>query len=106
MSEIDPPTLALYCTDRGEHSWTTLGDLYVHSNGVGVDGGAVGYGEHAARRKAEAVSIDDQGRIRIWCRRCRRDIQWTNDRALYFVMALWNHDRTAGSAQLDISTIP
>lgn len=100
--------LAVVCTDKGQHPWIQLGDLTAQPNGEMVranHGNA--YGVQAGRRKDECVWLDqlDPGRaeyrVHMRCPRCRRHLQWGDDRVLEYLPQL----HAAGLSQLDISLV-
>jgi hypothetical protein len=100
---VSTASLALCCTDRGQHPWTLLGDLTISDGGLlRANVGAV-YGVTAERRKDECVWLDDirrpSYRAHARCPRCRRHIQWRGEHARKIVES----STAAGRTQFDIS---
>lgn len=99
------PSVSFCCTDDGQHAWTMLGDLTISSGLLRANVGAV-YGEHADRRKAECVWLDDirrpDYRVHIRCPRCRRHIEWRGEVARALLTELYS----AGESRVDISHLP
>jgi hypothetical protein len=89
--------IEVVCTDKGQHSLTTLGDLtfrphhQLRPNRIPLRG-------VAAKLTYECVQMDHLGRVNMHCNRCERNPQLTPDNVEKL--------RAAGIAQLDISLLP
>lgn len=101
MTAPRPLTLAVACTDKGQHPWTALGDLVLDGRLLRANKGYV-YGPLAESRKDECVTVDERGRARLWCPRCRRDVPLRLDTARRLIEGL----NAAGVTQVDISALP
>lgn len=101
--------LVIFCTDKGQHPWTKLGDLT-----AGLDGGMVranqGFADAgvAERRKDRCVWLDhlDKGkaeyRVHMRCPRCRRHVEWKHGK----VVEVLTQFRAAGLSRFDLSSMP
>ena len=105
----DRINLGVFCTDKGQHPWTLLGDLTAALDGgmVRANMGAV-YGVVADRRKDECVWLDhlEQGkaeyRVHMRCPRCGRHVEWKHDR----VVEVLTQFHAAALERFDLSSMP
>lgn len=101
------PWIAVACTDRGQHPWTQLGDLNTTDGLVRANTATVG-AQHATQRRPECVWLDHldttrpECRVHVRCPRCRRHVQWRDERAREIISTL----DAAGRNVLDISRLP
>lgn len=127
-------TIAIVCTDKGQHPSITLGDLIIVQGGQfdgllranqehGFDiAGKRNYGPHAHGRRGECVWLDDvpvapntEARVHMRCPRCKRHVQWRYETAVDRLERLARLTGTNGSptpsgaarfVQLDLSALP
>lgn len=96
--------LDVYCTDRGQHSRTPLGDLALIGDTIEVNAAPIYRLTIAERRRSECVWVDDYDKVHLRCPRCRREVQWSHDRARKAIAGLWKDNHDGGVARLDLST--
>jgi len=102
--------LTVLCTDKGQHPSILLGVLTAQPNGGMVRANLVApLGVAIAeRRKDECVWLDHldpdraEYRVHMRCPRCRRHVQWSDDRVLEVLPQL----HAAGLQHIDVSIIP
>lgn len=100
-------TIAITCTDKGQHPWIALGDLTLDDGMLRANIGAT-YGALAETRKDQCVWLDHldperaEYRVHLRCPRCQRHPQWTHANAVDRLTRL----HAAGLSQLDVSLMP
>ena len=100
-------SIAVSCTDRGQHPWISLGDLTWDSGLLRANTG-YSYGTVADRRKAELVWLDHldplspEYRVHMKCPRCQRHVEWSHVTLVKVRDALL----AADTPRVDISRLP
>ena len=103
MSYLFHMKLVFFCTDKGQHPRTVLGNVLIDDDGELIANHEIySHGSIGDARKHQAVQIDYRGRVRIDCPRCKRNIPWKPETAERVITALFEQR----IYELDISLIP
>lgn len=93
--------VGIVCADRGQHDEISLGGLSIIGEHVYANNG-FRLTNAAERLKHKSVYTDARQRVHLACPRCRRHIEWTNEKAVGILRRL----EAAGIETLDIASIP